>query len=363
MAKYHINPKTGNASVCRAKKNCPFGGDDAHYPTKEAAAAAYEAKMEQERLVHQRLSDKSYLNIPINEVSTSDLELDPEEYDYDGDSRVQVVENALWHPFKSMFGSVGEASEELHSAAIVAVRALDREKYKNQENVAKWLAERDRYEWNDNTRDEFMGEARELLQILDNAPAATVTQPKPEGADENTKALDVVNRATGKVETTISFSDGERAMPGYIESVEKQYEGTQWFPSRVSLGDDTSSKTSQILVNPPSWEQRVAEDRRYAYEKALENLEEVRNSGGTGTLAEQHSIAYVVIARDAFEGAYIDADPTVEEMGKIWDSWRQFGGQSLDDRAETLRHRQNWLDARDAAQEAFGQKYPDPFRS
>ena len=46
MAKYHVNPETGNANVCRARKNCPFGGDEAHYPTKEAARQAYELSMD-----------------------------------------------------------------------------------------------------------------------------------------------------------------------------------------------------------------------------------------------------------------------------------------------------------------------------
>ena len=27
--KYHVDPKTGNMGVCRARKgNCPFGGED-----------------------------------------------------------------------------------------------------------------------------------------------------------------------------------------------------------------------------------------------------------------------------------------------------------------------------------------------
>ncbi len=41
---FHINPKTGHVSQCRATKdNCPFGTVEEHHSTKEAARQAYEA--------------------------------------------------------------------------------------------------------------------------------------------------------------------------------------------------------------------------------------------------------------------------------------------------------------------------------
>lgn len=41
MAKYHINPKTGNPGACSAKEgNCPFNAE--HFATKDEARAAYE---------------------------------------------------------------------------------------------------------------------------------------------------------------------------------------------------------------------------------------------------------------------------------------------------------------------------------
>lgn len=47
MAKFHINPATGNPGRCLARSgNCPFGGEDAHYSTKEEARLAYEQQME-----------------------------------------------------------------------------------------------------------------------------------------------------------------------------------------------------------------------------------------------------------------------------------------------------------------------------
>lgn len=47
MAKYHVNPETGEAGQCRARKNCPFGDLEAdHYTSPEAAREAYEMKQE-----------------------------------------------------------------------------------------------------------------------------------------------------------------------------------------------------------------------------------------------------------------------------------------------------------------------------
>jgi len=44
---FHVNPKTGNPSVCRAKTgNCPFGEITEHYESKEDARLSYEKKQE-----------------------------------------------------------------------------------------------------------------------------------------------------------------------------------------------------------------------------------------------------------------------------------------------------------------------------
>lgn len=52
MAKYHVNPKTGTPSVCRAtKKNgCPYEGVSSHYASAEAARIDYESN--QEKISH-----------------------------------------------------------------------------------------------------------------------------------------------------------------------------------------------------------------------------------------------------------------------------------------------------------------------
>ncbi len=46
MAKYHVS-SDGNPRVCKALEgNCPIGGNESHYTSKEAARAAFEASVE-----------------------------------------------------------------------------------------------------------------------------------------------------------------------------------------------------------------------------------------------------------------------------------------------------------------------------
>lgn len=40
--------------------------------------------------------------------------------------------------------------------------------------------------------------------------------------------LCIVNRETGKHENHLFFTAEEKAMPGYVETVGKTYEGSQW---------------------------------------------------------------------------------------------------------------------------------------
>lgn len=47
MAKYHINPATGDPGRCMARSgHCPFGGDETHYSTKAEAREAYSIEMD-----------------------------------------------------------------------------------------------------------------------------------------------------------------------------------------------------------------------------------------------------------------------------------------------------------------------------
>lgn len=45
--------------------------------------------------------------------------------------------------------------------------------------------------------------------------------------------LNVINRDSGEVESFIAISPGEQEMPGYVEHVERGYEGTKWRTERV----------------------------------------------------------------------------------------------------------------------------------
>lgn len=69
--RYHINPTTGRVNICRADpqavkgKGCPFGGAEAHYPTKQEARGAYEKTQEAVRKPLKRQKSKSSLELEI----------------------------------------------------------------------------------------------------------------------------------------------------------------------------------------------------------------------------------------------------------------------------------------------------------
>ncbi len=46
MAKYHVNPASGEPGLCRARKSCPFGRADEHFSSKELAREAFEYSQE-----------------------------------------------------------------------------------------------------------------------------------------------------------------------------------------------------------------------------------------------------------------------------------------------------------------------------
>lgn len=48
---FHINPKTGNPGNCLASAGkCPFGTDEEHFTSREAARASYEGKMSEDKV-------------------------------------------------------------------------------------------------------------------------------------------------------------------------------------------------------------------------------------------------------------------------------------------------------------------------
>jgi hypothetical protein len=62
MAKFHINGK-GEAGKCTATQGgCPFGGDEKHYPTPEAAREAYEKSATTKKGLFSRFTSKKEPN-------------------------------------------------------------------------------------------------------------------------------------------------------------------------------------------------------------------------------------------------------------------------------------------------------------
>ena len=49
--------------------------------------------------------------------------------------------------------------------------------------------------------------------------------------------VEVINKVTGTVENTIVFTRDETDFPGYVESVESGYKGTEWVTRRVWSND------------------------------------------------------------------------------------------------------------------------------
>ena len=74
MAKYHINPKTGEPGLCHAVKSCPFGGDDAHYSSKTEARQAFEAMMSSSDAVV-NTTTSSWLTMDLEDLENAEAEL------------------------------------------------------------------------------------------------------------------------------------------------------------------------------------------------------------------------------------------------------------------------------------------------
>lgn len=70
MAKYHINPETGNPGVCRATVSCRFGDSDKHFDSKEDARQFYER--EQEALTVPRKPLVQYDTIRFGKLTSKD---------------------------------------------------------------------------------------------------------------------------------------------------------------------------------------------------------------------------------------------------------------------------------------------------
>ena len=75
MARYHINPETGEPGVCKATKGgCPFGGESDHYDSPTAAREAFEAGQSSFAVVIKK-SGEAVNTPPRKEIKTFDAEL------------------------------------------------------------------------------------------------------------------------------------------------------------------------------------------------------------------------------------------------------------------------------------------------
>ncbi len=67
MAKFHLNEQ-GDPGRCRAwKGKCPFGSNEEHYDSLEAARKAYEARAASFTPIPHKTVEKAFLNIPLAE--------------------------------------------------------------------------------------------------------------------------------------------------------------------------------------------------------------------------------------------------------------------------------------------------------
>lgn len=72
MARYHINPRTGDPGACSARISCPFGNlESDHFDSKEDARAAYEeGRLDQAFVTLQRTLDE--VTDPYEAVQSDD---------------------------------------------------------------------------------------------------------------------------------------------------------------------------------------------------------------------------------------------------------------------------------------------------
>lgn len=72
-------------------------------------------------------------------------------------------------------------------------------------------------------------------------------------ADPQPVRLNVINRATGAIESTIDISRGEAEMPGYVEHVIRGYNGTDWYAEPATEPEPqaaTDTGAEQLTAEP-----------------------------------------------------------------------------------------------------------------
>lgn len=111
MAKYHINPVTGEAGSCSATKGpCPFGGPDEHFDSLKAAGEAYEVVMAEHMFLSQQdtAAGAAALARQVAAEEQAQRELS-EKAGYNNDATI-AREGLLG--YATMFMQVGQSSDE-----------------------------------------------------------------------------------------------------------------------------------------------------------------------------------------------------------------------------------------------------------
>lgn len=131
MAKFHVNPNTGDASPCRAEKGqCPFGSADEHYNTKEEAYAAFEASQETFSVVLKKNG-----SAPANERQVSSF-----------DAKVESAIKVLQDEFDAAENKaewIGKKVERVASAQLDLNRSLPGTAERSEALVARTKARED----------------------------------------------------------------------------------------------------------------------------------------------------------------------------------------------------------------------------
>lgn len=139
MAKYHLNPTTGNPGECSAAEgNCPYGTDAPHYGSPEEARAAFESQQEVFGTVKKAPSASEY------------FPRDPQEpHNIYGTQSRAIAQRATAHNegqtvYAQKLGLDGTVSLKMSSwpRANEAKRALEKEGYlveMGDNNMGQWI--------------------------------------------------------------------------------------------------------------------------------------------------------------------------------------------------------------------------------
>lgn len=146
---YHVNPATGEPGKCRAtKKPCPYGGDDVHYTSKEAARQAFEESQkpfENSHATHRQM--EVWANRARTESSPVDSLGSPDRKprfteDHLNKARKEVRKRIGWDELGS---SAKDMAENSLARILAKVEATDnwRDSVKSKAENSEWVSKLD----------------------------------------------------------------------------------------------------------------------------------------------------------------------------------------------------------------------------